>query len=195
MAKGKRIREENVFHGIGFEIENTKTERDDGSIVPWQLIHYYGCSCVLAINEKEEVLIEANFRYPYCKEILEIPAGEKEEGETWLDAAKRELKEETGSVGEEWSDLGIIYPSVGSSDEVRHLFLARKLKKEKNHLDAEERITCSFIPREQILKLIQNGQLPDAKTQSAIFNYLLKQGKNIATLQIQEKVNIKTQLL
>ena len=195
MAKGKRIREENVFHGIGFEIENTKTERDDGSIVPWQLIHYYGCSCVLAINEKEEVLIEANFRYPYCKEILEIPAGEKEEGETWLDAAKRELKEETGYVGEEWSDLGIIYPSVGSSDEVRHLFLARKLKKEKTHLDAEERITCSFIPREQILKLIQNGQLPDAKTQSAIFNYLLKQGKNIATLQIQEKGNIKTQLL
>ncbi|MDY4782926.1 MAG: NUDIX hydrolase, partial [Candidatus Enterosoma sp.] len=117
MAKGKRIREENVFHGIGFEIENTKTERDDGSVVPWQLIHYYGCSCVLAINEKEEVLIEANFRYPYCKEILEIPAGEKEEGETWLDAAKRELKEETGYVGEEWSDLGIIYPSVGSSDE------------------------------------------------------------------------------
>lgn len=174
MAKGKRIREENVFHGIGFEIENTKTERDDGSVVPWQLIHYYGCSCVLAINEKEEVLIEANFRYPYCKEILEIPAGEKEEGETWLDAAKRELKEETGYVGEEWSDLGLIYPSVGSSDEVRHLFLARKLKKEETHLDAEERITCSFIPREQILKLIQNGQLPDAKTQSAIFNYLLK---------------------
>ena len=174
MAKGKRIREENVFHGIGFEIENTKTERDDGSVVPWQLIHYYGCSCVLAINEKEEVLIEANFRYPYCKEILEIPAGEKEEGETWLDAAKRELKEETGYVGEEWSDLGLIYPSVGSSDEVRHLFLARKLKKEETNLDAEERITCSFIPREQILKLIQNGQLPDAKTQSAIFNYLLK---------------------
>ena len=174
MVKGKRIREENVFHRIGFEIENTKTERDDGSVVPWQLIHYYGCSCVLAINEKEEVLIEANFRYPYCKEILEIPAGEKEEGETWLDAAKRELKEETGYVGEEWSDLGLIYPSVGSSDEVRHLFLARKLKKEETNLDAEERITCSFIPREQILKLIQNGQLPDAKTQSAIFNYLLK---------------------
>ena len=174
MSKGKRIKEENIFHGIGFEIENTETERDDGSIVPWQLIHYYGCSCVLAINEKEEVLIEANFRYPYCKEILEIPAGEKEEGETWLDAAKRELKEETGYVGEEWSDLGIIYPSVGSSDEVRLLFLARKLKKEETHLDNVERITCSFIPRGQILKLIQNGQLPDAKTQSAIFNYLLK---------------------
>ena len=168
MAKGKRIKEENVFHGIGFEIENTETERDDGSIVPWQLIHYYGCSCVLAINDKEEVLVEANFRYPYCKEILEIPAGEKEEGETWLDAAKRELKEETGYIGE------VIYPSVGSSDEVRHLFLAKKLRKEETHLDAEERITCSFIPRNQLLNRAKNEELPDAKTQSALFTYLIR---------------------
>lgn len=174
MNKGKRIREESIFHGIGFEIKNTKTEREDGTIVPWQLIHYHGCSCVLAINEKEEVLIESNFRYPYCKDILEIPAGDKEEGESWLDAAKRELKEETGYVGEEWNDLGVIYPSVGSSDEVRHLFLARKLRKEETHLDNVERITCSFIPRGQLLDRVRNDELPDAKTQSALFTYLIK---------------------
>ena len=105
-----------------------------------------------------------------------LPGGflDVEQDKTIAHTAQRELKEETGYVGEEWSDLGIIYPSVGSSDEIRHLFLARKLKKEETHLDEEERITCSFIPREKILKLIQNGQLPDAKTQSAIFNYLLK---------------------
>lgn len=174
MNKRKRIREESIFHGIGFEIKNTKTEREDGTIVPWQLIHYHGCSCVLAINEKEEVLIESNFRYPYCKDILEIPAGDKEEGESWLDAAKRELKEETGYVGKEWNDLGVIYPSVGSSDEVMHLFLAKKLCKEETHLDAEERITCSFIPRGQLLDRVRNGELPDAKTQSALFTYLVK---------------------
>ena len=117
MAKGKRIREENVFHGIGFEIENTKTERDDGSVVPWQLIHYYGCSCVLAINEKEEVLIEANFRYPYCKEILEIPAGEKEEGETSQDIRRVSQY----MCPQQWQNLqvlGVFTPQAVQRDRV-----------------------------------------------------------------------------
>ena len=83
------------------------------------------------------------------------------------------MKEETGYVGEEWSDLGIIYPSVGSSDEVRHLFLARKLKKEETHLDAGEELKYRFVPLEEVKERIKEDKIRDGKTLAGILQYLL----------------------
>ena len=73
--------------------------------------------------------MEKQYRYPVQELCIEFPAGKTDKGETPIETAQRELKEETGFVSENWYLLGNFHPTIGYSDEIIYLFLALDIKK------------------------------------------------------------------
>ena len=100
--------------------------------------------------------------------MLELPAGKLEQGEDPFEAAKRELEEETGYCANKWTDLGYVYTSPGYSDEKLYLYKAEDLEFTHCHPDEGEIIQAFEYKYDDVLKMIDNGQINDAKTLCAL---------------------------
>ena len=111
----------------------------------------------------------AQYRYAHRKCTLEIPAGKLEVGERddLRSAALRELREETGAECRELIYLGEMYPSPALLSEVIYMYFARGLTLGERELDDDEFLECERVPFEKMLDMIEQGELPDAKTQIA----------------------------
>lgn len=175
----KKVREETIsskeiYKGKILDIYLDEVKLPSGRISHRELIRHCHAAAVLAINEKGEVLLEDQYRYPYDDIITEIPAGKGDEGEEAIDTAKRELEEETGYRANHIEELGLFYPSVGYTDEAIHIFLATDLIKTEQHLDPGEELEYYFVPFEKFCSLIKEGKIPDGKTVAALGYYLLR---------------------
>jgi ADP-ribose pyrophosphatase len=100
----------------------------DGQEIVYQVVRARGFACVCPVTPEGRVALVRQYRYPLDDVTCELPAGAIEEGETPLDAAKRETAEETGLSGGEWVDLGSFWTMPGKGDERAHLFLATDAK-------------------------------------------------------------------
>jgi ADP-ribose pyrophosphatase len=113
--------------------------------------------------------VERQFRYPLGQVITEIPAGKLDSStEDVLEAAKRELREETGLTADRWTELGLYYPAAAYSDEVITMYLAQGLHRGARELDADEFLDVELLPMEQLIRDIMDGKVPDGKTQVAV---------------------------
>ena len=83
-------------------------------------------------------------------------------------AAQRELREETGYTADEWIHLGVFYPAPAYSDELIHVYIARKLKKGERDLDEDEFLDIYEVPLDELVDGVMNGEITDCKTQMAI---------------------------
>ena len=105
------------------------------------------------------------FRYPIQELLLELPAGKlDQEAEDQLEAAKRELSEETGMEAEKWTYLGYTLASPGFCDERLHMYLAQNLKVKKQHLDEDEFLNVEMIHFDELVKQVMDATITDAKT-------------------------------
>ena len=104
--------------------------------------------------------------------MLELPAGKLEKGSTPLENGKRELLEETGAVGYSYISLGQVYPSPGYTDEIIHIFFAENSTRSEQKLDEGEFLNAEFLPLDDVVSMIESGEICDAKTVAAIYKYL-----------------------
>lgn len=135
-----------------------------------EVVTHPGGVCILPLLDGK-IILEKQYRYPFNKEILELPAGKLEKGEEPYSAALRELEEETGYRADTLISLGGMYPSVGYTNEVIHLYAAENLIKSERHLDYDEDIDLCMLEQEKVLEMIKNGQICDAKTIVCILKY------------------------
>ena len=99
----------------------------------------------------------------------EIPAGKLDSfDEDRLEAAKRELREETGITADSWLDLGIFYSAAAYSDEKITMYLARGLHRGEQHLDKGEFLNVVQVPLAELVRQVMNGEITDGKTQLAV---------------------------
>ena len=108
------------------------------------------------------------FRYPFGEQLLEIPAGRLEPGEAPEDAARRELKEETGLTADTLTPLGRQYATPGYCGEVLHVYLARGLHRGEAHLDPGEFLNVEMHTLDELVELALTDRLPDVKTAVAV---------------------------
>jgi ADP-ribose pyrophosphatase len=112
---------------------------------------------IVAVTEADEVILVEQFRPPVGRTVVELPAGlagdiSGSEDEPLLEAAKRELLEETGYVAERWTELTHGYSSPGLTDESLVLFLAEGLTKSgPGGGDGSENITIHAVRRSEVL--------------------------------------------
>jgi len=119
---------------------------------------------VAALDNKRQVVLVKQYRYPVKNEVWELPAGVIDSNETIIKTAERELKEETGYSSTNFKHLISFYASPGISTEVLHLVLAWDIKLGKQKLDEEENIEVIKIPLYKAKEWILTGKIRDAKT-------------------------------
>ena len=143
----------------------------DGKTAKREYINHSGGSAVLYV-ENNRVLLVRQFRYAYGREIYEIPAGKLEKGEDPAVTAKRELEEETGYVAKDLKELFKLYPTPGYSDEIIYVYIAENCSLSHTDPDDDEFVECEFIEIEKVCKMIESGEICDAKTVAAVYKYL-----------------------
>ena len=158
-----------IFDGRVLHLYRDEVILPDGSEGVREYCNHNGGVCVLPLTDDGEVILVKQYRYAHRKCTLEIPAGKLELGEKndIRSAALRELKEETGAECKELIYLGEMYPSPALLSEVIYMYFARGLTFGDKHLDDDEFLECERVPLENMLEMICNGALPDAKTQIA----------------------------
>jgi len=109
------------------------------------------------------------FRKATEKVMLEIPAGKLEGREDPVEAAKRELKEETGFTAQKIEKLFSYYPCVGYSEEIIHIYLCTGLTAGSTDFDDDEAIDTVECPKEEMLQMVMDGRIEDGKTMVAAF--------------------------
>lgn len=130
---------------------------------------------ILAINEKQEVLLVKQWRHAIKKETYDLPGGAVDSGEKPQSAAIREFGEETGYSAKKWKKIIEYYPDSGKHGDVKYVFLASGLKKSKKGLyqaDETEDIYVKWMPLDNLTDGIVDGSLREATLQLAILYYL-----------------------
>ena len=124
---------------------------------------------MLPLTKEGDVICVRQYRYPFAEVLLEIPAGKLDSpDEDVIEAARRELREETGAVGGELIPLGTLYPSVAIFDEKIHMFAAVGFDMGETDRDEDEFMEVEKIPLSTLVDMVMSGEIRDAKTQTAV---------------------------
>lgn len=163
----KTINSELIFDGRVVKLYKDSVELSTGQKTFREVVKHSGGVVILAFKG-DKILLVKQFRYPMKEVMLELPAGKLEQGEDPFEAAKRELEEETGYCANKWTDLGYVYTSPGYSDEKLYLYKAEDLEFTHCHPDEGEIIQAFEYKYDDVLKMIDNGQINDSKTLCAL---------------------------
>ncbi len=117
---------------------------------------------ILAVNEKGQIFVQRDYKYPIGKFLLNIPAGGVEWGDEVLNSAKRELKEEGGLTAQKWTKLGSFYTSPGFTDEFATLYLAEKITEgAMEHEETETLVDHQWMEPKELYRMLDAGELED----------------------------------
>lgn len=164
----KKLSSEEIFDGVAIHLFRDEILLPNGNKGVREVIRHPGAVCVIPVTEDGDVIFVNQFRYAFNKVTLEVPAGKLEKGEDPLEAAMRELSEETGLSAKNVVYLGELYTTPALIDEVIHMYLATDLVEGKQHLDEDEFINTLRMPLSEAVQKVMNGEIKDAKTQTIL---------------------------
>jgi len=151
-----RVTEDLAVDPEGFEIKRA-------------IIQHPGSAVMMAVDDRKRILLVRQYRLPARQYLWEMPAGKIDEGETALQAAKRELKEETGYRAKKWTKLVKYYPSPGFLAETMTIYLATGLTEGQAQPMEDERIEKRWFTPKEIEDWIRSGKILDCKTMVGYF--------------------------
>jgi MutT/NUDIX family protein len=162
----KTIQRDIKYSGRIFTVTQDIVELPNGKTSTRDLVFHTGAVAVLVIRDGKMLLVR-QYRKPLEMHFLEIPAGKLDsKEEVPLEAAKRELEEETNLVAEEWVKMMEMVSTPGFCDEKITLFQAKNVTVKENAkpADEDEFVEILWLPLEEVMQKIQSGEISDAKT-------------------------------
>ncbi len=165
------------YKGRIISLRNDIIKLPNGKAAQREFVEHRGGVAVLAITDDGYVPLVRQFRYPIGAHLWEIPAGKLEIGEKPDEAIRRELKEEAGLEAQEISSLGAFYPTVGYSNEIIRLYLAKGLTYVGAHPDEDEFLELKYVPLRELYDRCLSGEITDGKTLVAVFKYFATSGE------------------
>lgn len=170
----KTLASELVYDGRLLKVYRDTVELINGRTSWREVIRHPGAVVVVPIDNEGNIHLVRQFRYPYGRAVLEVPAGKLERGEEPFPAAQRELSEEIGAEAAEWTEMGEMLPTPGFCDELQHVYLARGLTFGRTHPDEDEFLEQVSMPLEEAVAMAVDGRLEDSKTVAAILRAWLR---------------------
>jgi 8-oxo-dGTP pyrophosphatase MutT (NUDIX family) len=142
--------------------------RPDGAEGIYSVVEMRPSCGVVAVNDDNQIALVGQWRYVHNKYSLEIPTGGSEQDEIPLDAAKRELQEETGLTAAAWTSLGSTDNSNGVTTDVAHLFLARNLTAGTPIPQGDEQVELRWMPFVDAVLSVMKGEITESVSVAGI---------------------------
>ncbi|MGB2894956.1 MAG: NUDIX hydrolase [Anaerolineales bacterium] len=153
-----------AFDGKAFNVRVDLLDGPAGTIHHVDIVEHPGAIALIPIDKQDRVWLVRQYRHPAGEELLELPAGTLNPGESPEVCATRECREEIGMAPEELIHLGGTFLAPGYSTEYLHFFLAQELSTAPLPPDPGEVLHVEKIPWEKLWDLIEDGSIRDAKT-------------------------------
>lgn len=162
------------------------TARKDRVLLPtgvendeYYVLEYPDWVNVIAITRDGMFLMERQYRHGLQLTCYEICAGVCEKGETPLQAARRELYEETGYGGGQWTHWMDLSPNPSTNNNLCHCFLATGVERiSDQHLEQTEDIEIELLTPEEVQRLLQEDQVKQALMAAPLWKYFATKGKD-----------------
>ncbi|MBQ3545267.1 MAG: NUDIX hydrolase [Lachnospiraceae bacterium] len=172
MEKFERLERNLVYEGSIINMYKDTIKVSNGNIVEWDFIGHKGAAAAIPVTDDGKIILVKQWRNSLDRFTYEIPAGGLEgEDEPMLEAAKRELEEETGYKSDDLEFLISLRTTVAFCNERIDVFVAKNLVKTKQNLDRDEEIEIREFDKDELFTLIRSGEMQDSKTVSAILAY------------------------
>ena len=157
-----------TWRGKIFNVEQLSVRLPDARERVYDLVDHRDSVTILPLDDDGRVWFVRQFRMGCQCDLLELPAGVVDEGETPEQCALREIREEVGFSAGTLLKIGEIYLAPGYANEKNHIFLARQLHSDPLKADEDEFLERISIPRDEAYKLARAGNITDSKSLAAL---------------------------
>lgn len=172
IEKIKRMRRDLIHKGNVINFYEDTMQMPNGKTAKWDFIEHKGAAAVVAVHDDGKLIMVRQYRNALERITLELPAGCVDyQGEPTVDAARRELAEETGFKAESFELLISIYTTVAFCNEKIDIYIARGLKTGNQDLDEDEYINVETYDIDALCQMIYECKIQDSKTVAAIMAY------------------------
>jgi len=168
VARFSVVSKKEVLRTRVFRVTHEKAVEPGGITIEREIVRHSGSAVMMARDEHGRILLVWQFRLPARRSLWELPAGRLDPGETPLQAARRELVEETGYRARRWTRLVSFYPSPGYCDERMTVYLAEDLKAGTARPESDESIESRWFTVAQLREMIRKHRLEEGKTPVAL---------------------------
>ena len=172
MAEEKTLSSKRIYEGRAVRLRVDTVKMPGGRETTREIVEHSDCVAIIALDDKENVLLVSQFRKAVEKELLEISAGSIEPGEKLEECVRREMREETGFLPKKVERLGGFYSSPGFCTEYLHFFLATELISSPLQAEDSQSIKLVRVPLSEVPDLIASGSICDAKSIAALLFFL-----------------------
>lgn len=151
-----------IYRNPWISVREDRVLRADGTPGVFGVVEMKPGSSVLALDRNEDVFLIREFKFGVERETLELISGAIDEGESPLDAARRELREEAGVEARRWVDLGVVDPFTTVIRSPNYLFLALDLHQVERRLDPGEVLEPARVPFAEALRMVMSSEITHA---------------------------------
>jgi 8-oxo-dGTP pyrophosphatase MutT (NUDIX family) len=171
LRRSRRLAYENPWIAVWHD----EVDRPDGSPGIYGVVHFAGSAVgVVVLDAEDRVLLVGQHRYTLDAYSWEIPEGGVPAGESPLDGARRELREETGVEADSWRELLRFHLSNSITDEGGVVFAARLVGQGDPEPDPTEQLAVRWLPFEEVVAMVDDGRITDALTIMAVQHVALE---------------------
>lgn len=164
IAKETTISSDLIYTGKTIQLRVDTVEMPNKGYQKREIIEHKGAVAIVAITNDNKIVLVKQYRKAVEKELYELPAGKIEIGESPLDSAIRELKEETGYSAESLKLIHKYYPTPGFSNQLVFIYLAKNLIPGEYNLEEDEFLEVCEIDRDEAYNMVINNEICDSKT-------------------------------
>lgn len=164
----RRVSSRRLYEGRILTLRVDEVALESGRTAKREVVEHGAAVGILALTERNSVLLVRQYRYAVGEETLEVCAGLVEEGEDPRDAAVREMREELGVKPAALKEIGRFYASPGFCTELLILYLAEGLMPSFLPQDEDENVSVVELPLEDISSRLAAGSFRDSKTFAAL---------------------------
>lgn len=152
-----------VYQTAWLRVREDRVVAPDGALSTYSVVELPPSVAAVVLNDRDEVALVGQWRYPHQRFSWEIPTGGCEDrSEPPLAAAKREVQEEIGVAAGQWLPLGTIDNSNGSTTDTAHLFLARELSRVGTDPDPGEKLSLRWVAFDRALEMLHAGEITES---------------------------------
>jgi len=165
----KTLSSETVYENAWLEINHRDVITPGGSNGIYGLVKFKNQAIgIIPIDEEGNIYLVGQFRYAIDEYTWEIPEGGGALGADGLDAAKRELKEETGLKANKWTKLARIHTSNSATNEEGFLYIAEELVQEEAEPEETEELQVKKVPLKEAVEMVMRSEITDSLSVCAI---------------------------